>query len=135
MWVFTPRSAVSIVEMPGSEGNLLQIRSRRSGHLESLGFGTDQIQRTPSRDYMYRVIASHDTAMRKIMSAIRQVDYPNFKDACAAAGTLPPEMLTDIWMTVYDNLDERHALALKEASKEAAERHRLATSDSQGDQP
>lgn len=108
MWLFTPDAMVSIVQLPTEEGpTRLQVRARSKLHLISLGFKSEEVIHTESRDYQYRVIVSRERVGRLMMSLVNMIDYGNFKDKAADSGSLPTSMLHSVWQAGFDALDER----------------------------
>lgn len=82
MWVCLNNAFVSIVSKPG-DGDILTCRARRAGDLER-AFGADAdgiVQRTPGRDYAYRVRLPRDVVAAALMCHVLGLSYGNFKDS------------------------------------------------------
>jgi hypothetical protein len=76
MWVFTNTGFVSAV----SNGKELMVRSRDRESLEPLAESAKtEIISTPSNDYPYRTIVSHETFSRWVSHMATNISYTNFK--------------------------------------------------------
>ena len=104
MWIFATKGFVSIVD---GGPDLLVARARFKGDLEKLFPAADgAVQCTPRRDYRYRVTMSREYAATVVANLLRDIDYPNFKDACPR-DRHPPYLR--VW-AVMDEAQERAAV-------------------------
>jgi hypothetical protein len=112
MWLATKLGFFSIVQKdPPDDGDaaVYHVRARVKGDLENL-LNVTGLQREilmwPSADYRFRIIASQ-LEVFEIMSALTEtIDYPNFKNAIAAAKDQRPKLHAyhQVWSTLASEL-------------------------------
>ena len=119
MWIFLKNAVVSVVEYYPTNGyaddslaphdhSTLLVRARRADHLRNLGFADHEVASTPQNDYPFRVKCSRVKFAAMVRDEIlNSLDYDNFKGKCAKDDSLPYGMLSEIWTSVRDHLDER----------------------------
>jgi len=94
MWIQSIFGAFSINcadTAPGSgvlDPETLMVRARRREHLELLrgafsAIADHPIMETPRGDYRWRMIVQKAVVAQVVAELVAQVDYPNFKSACA----------------------------------------------------
>jgi hypothetical protein len=77
MWVFTPKSFLSIVEHP-HEDDLLYVCARFKGDIEEL-FPQADVVEVPKADYRFRTSMSRDKVADAMARAVRTLDYGDVK--------------------------------------------------------
>ena len=87
MWIFNKDGFFSAVEHRDDPDQLM-IRARCREDIERLAdcLGADVVH-TPNADYAYRVTVQKSIFADYMKDAVMDLDYPNFKDACAGHGT------------------------------------------------
>ena len=116
MWLFTNTGFVSAV----STGTELMVRSRDRESLEPLAEAAkSEIISTPSNDYPYRTIVSHEIFSRWAAHMVSNISYKNFKSEVAATrGYDFAHPLMKVWSAMHEveDLDARsHGLALNKS--------------------
>jgi hypothetical protein len=91
MWIALTDGFVSIVEAegpPGGNGQLV-VRARQRPHLVRFFGGQAgvrrlgiKIERTPTRDYLFRAVATRRVVADRVREIAFGISYRNFKDAC-----------------------------------------------------
>jgi hypothetical protein len=80
MWIVTNESFLSAVQ-DRKDPNLLVVRARVQGDLESF-FGNDiKVIETDDSDYRFRTFVDRSVFKIKMMNHINSIDYKNFKDS------------------------------------------------------
>jgi hypothetical protein len=104
MWVFTNTGFVSAV----SNGKELMVRSRDRESLEPLAESAKtEIISTPSNDYPYRTIVSHETFSRWVSHMATNISYTNFKSEVAATrGYEFAHPLMKVWSAMHEVEDK-----------------------------
>ena len=96
MWIQFNDSFFSIVEDTTSHNERLLVRARRSGDIEVLlesGVVVGPrvaIDRTPERDYLFRVSMPKADVADLIAARIKTISYPNFKASLKDGRLLDP---------------------------------------------
>ncbi len=100
MWVMTTVGFFSVTESPTVKGHL-QVRARCRADLEGLLDRVDarnKIVRTPSADYLWRVVVRPRTWARWISILALDVDYRNFKDEIKKENPERAKTYEKVWM-------------------------------------
>src|SRR5262245_29711710 len=79
MWIYTKDAFYSVVEDHDHPAWLI-VRARVEGDIERL-WPRAQIERDAGTDYAFRARIDRGTVSRTLAQAVRDIDYPNFKDA------------------------------------------------------
>jgi hypothetical protein len=100
MWAFTNTGFVSAV----STGTELMVRSRDRESLEPLAASAKtEIISTPSSDYPYRTIVSHEIFSRWVSHMASNITYKNFKSEVAATrGHDFAHSLMKVWSAMHE---------------------------------
>jgi hypothetical protein len=104
MWLFTNTGFVSAV----STGTELMVRSRDRESLEPLAEAAkSEIISTPSNDYPYRTIVSHEIFSRWAAHMASNISYKNFKSEVAATrGYDFAHPLMKVWSAMHEVEDQ-----------------------------
>ena len=104
MWVFTNTGFVSAV----STGTDLMVRSRDRESLEPLvESAKTEIISTPSNDYPYRTIVSHEIFSRWVSHMATNISYRNFKSEVGATrGYDFAHPLMKVWSAMHEVEDK-----------------------------
>jgi hypothetical protein len=105
MWIFTNTGFVSAV----SNGKDLMVRSRDRESLEPLAESAKtEIIATPTNDYPYRTIVSHEVFSRWAAHMASNIAYKNFKSEVAATrGYDFAHPLIKVWSAMHDVEDSQ----------------------------
>ena len=105
MWLFTNTGFVSAV----STGTELMVRSRDRESLEPLAeTAKSEIIATPSNDYPYRTIVSHEIFSRWVSHMASNIAYKNFKSEVAATrGYEFAHPLMKVWSAMHEVEDQQ----------------------------
>ena len=96
MWIFNKDGFFSAVEHRDNPDQLM-VRARCREDIERLADKlAAEVVHTPDADYAYRVTVSKAAFANYIQAAVMDLDYPNFKDACAGHGTRARAYM-DVW--------------------------------------
>jgi len=100
MWLFTNTGFVSAV----SNGKDLMVRSRDHESLEPIAeVAGVKILNTPSNDYPYRVIISHEFFAKWVAHMAQGITYKNFKSEVAATrGYDFAHPLMKVWSAMHE---------------------------------
>ena len=100
MWLFTNTGFVSAV----SNGKELMVRARDKESLEPLAEITKQeIISTPTNDYPYRLIISHEIFAKWVAHMATGITYKNFKSEVAATrGYDFSHPLMKVWSAMHE---------------------------------
>ena len=100
MWMFTNTGFVSAV----STGTELMVRSRDRESLEPLAEAAkSEIISTPSNDYPYRTIVSHEIFSRWTAHMAGNISYKNFKSEVASTrGYDFAHPLMKVWSAMHE---------------------------------
>jgi len=115
MWIFTKQGFYSATMSTVKLGHI-QVRARTREHLERLmealpkELNRSKIVETPAADYRWRIVMTPAKWTLCMMKLAEDIDYSNFKNACAHAGlnTAPHH---DVWRTM------RHLQIVEENDK------------------
>ena len=104
MWLFTNSGFVSAV----STGTELMVRSRDRESLEPLAEAAkSEIISTPSNDYPYRTIVSHEIFSRWVSHMATNISYRNFKSEVGATrGYDFAHPLMKVWSAMHEVEDK-----------------------------
>ena len=104
MWIFTNTGFVSAV----SNGKDLMVRSRDRESLEPLAESAKtEIIATPTNDYPYRTIVSHEIFSRWAAHMASNIAYKNFKSEVAATrGYDFAHPLMKVWSAMHEVEDQ-----------------------------
>jgi hypothetical protein len=105
MWVFTNTGFVSVV----SAGTDLMVRSRDRESLEPLSESAKtEIISTPSNDYPYRTIVSHEIFSQWVSHMATNISYTNFKSEVGATrGYEFAHPLMKVWSAMHEVEDQQ----------------------------
>ena len=123
MWIFSRHGFFSVVAAQLTVGgrvtgkldpDTVMIRARVRQHLENLRNQFDslretQVRETGTSDYRYRLLMTKPVWLQIASELAAEVDYGNFKNACARSANLDNHYLTalhDVW-AVHHALQER----------------------------
>ncbi|MCQ9378815.1 hypothetical protein [Methyloversatilis sp. XJ19-49] len=102
MWVFLNNAFVSIVQHREDSG-LLLVRGRTDGDVQRfMGAHMPEgvkVERTPRADYLFRAVVPRESVDAAMQSAVRSIDYPNFKDSVAEEAR--HHAYTACWSAMY----------------------------------
>ena len=107
MWVFTETGFVSAVRASAGT-DAIRVRSRDELSLEPFAemFGLD-IQKSPHRDYPYRVELKSEQFSKFLVHSVETMDYTNFKSQVyATRGYDFAHTLTGVWSIMHEVEDE-----------------------------
>jgi hypothetical protein len=116
MWLITNFGFYSIVQKPGESA--LTVRSRveedlvrlRLGYLPTLGPIVDD----EGTDYGYRARVSHDDLAAAMPAIVRDITYPNFKDAVKKCqGRDRAAVYTRVWDALWELQEGSRFLKLR----------------------
>ena len=86
MWIFNKDGFFSAVEHRDNPDQLM-VRARCREDIEQLANKLDaEVVHTPNADYAYRVTLQKSVFADYMRDAVMDLNYPNFKDACAGQG-------------------------------------------------
>lgn len=104
MWIFTNTGFVSAV----SDGENLMVRARDRQSLEPLStLAKGEIKRTPTHDYPYRVIVTHEVFSQWVSDQVKSIEYRNFKSSVSdMRGYEFSKPLMKVWSAMHDVEDE-----------------------------
>ena len=117
MWIFTKHGFYSATLSTVKLGHI-QVRARTKEALERLKtalpdeLGQAKIIETPQADYRWRIVMTPSKWTVCMMKLSEDIDYSNFKNACATAG-LDTRAHHRVWSIMYDEQreEQRHAQA------------------------
>lgn len=85
MWLFTNTGFVSIVNPSirdyRGKADMLLVRARGPGEIESIFGKRFKITKTPERDYLYRALIPRDVVAEAVAKQVFRLNYGNFKDS------------------------------------------------------
>jgi len=79
MWIFTRYGFLSVVQH-NDEPDILIVRSRFKGHIESIFGDLAKVMRTVGTDYEYRAEIQKEKVAEVMAKLINNINYGNFKD-------------------------------------------------------
>jgi len=96
MWIFLPKSMLSIVEKPGDRGTgTLTVRGRIKGDIEAV-FPGAVIEADTGTDYRFRAKVPREQVAKAMHEAVMNLNYSNFK------GAVKDSKRHDAYMHVWD---------------------------------
>ena len=96
MWIFNKDGFFSAVEHRDDPDQLM-VRARCREDIERLAKSLGaEVVHTPNADYAYRITVSKAAFADYMRDAVMDLDYSNFKDACAGHGTRSRAYM-DVW--------------------------------------
>lgn len=98
MWIFTPDSFLSIVDKGDPSGKTLLVRARKSGDIERV-FPAAQVAEGGGTDYAFRARIDREEVAQRMADAIRQINFPNFKNEVAEHDR--HEAYFDVWRAMH----------------------------------
>lgn len=116
MWLQTKYGFYSVIEHR-DDPDTLMVRARSRKDLVALcqvaaelrddytsaeaeGFDVECIVDTPNADYAHRLIVSRKGWMDVSLRLMRDIDYPNFKDAVSKRDPVRAHLYHDVWQTL-----------------------------------
>lgn len=85
MWIFLNNAMLSIVDPQGTyaggsgpKSAKLLVRARIAGDIEAV-FPHAKVERTPSRDYLFRALLGRVDVIAALARSVQDMDYANFK--------------------------------------------------------
>lgn len=82
MWICLNNAFFSIVEDNDCDQTTILVRARRKGDIEKIfPEGADLVEKTYSRDYLYRAYLNRDYVADVIAETVLNISYPNFKSS------------------------------------------------------
>lgn len=111
MWVYLNNAFLSIVAHRTKRGHLL-VRSRFPDDLARV-FPAAMVETTPDADYRYRCTVTRAQVQAAMAVAVRDIDYPNFKNSVATAAR--HNVYEEVWAVMRD-AQWNSCLALPEVS-------------------
>lgn len=82
MWIFLPKSFISVVQKPG-DTDVLTVRARIKGDIESV-FPQAKVEVNQGTDYKYRARVSREAVAKVLHDQVMNLDWSNFKGAVKA---------------------------------------------------
>ena len=82
MWIFLPKSFISVVQKPG-DTDVLTVRARIKGDIESV-FPQAKVEVNQGTDYKYRARLPRDEVAQVLHDQVMNLDWSNFKGAVKA---------------------------------------------------
>ena len=82
MWIFLPKSFISVVQKPG-DTDVLTVRARIKGDIESV-FPRARVEANQGTDYKYRARVPRDEVAQVLHDQVMNLDWSNFKGAVKA---------------------------------------------------
>lgn len=104
MWLCGSDFFLSVVMPAQVSGNLLLVRGRREGDIESL-FPKAKVNKTIGRDYLFRAFISRSEVAAVIASQIEKIDYDNFKNS------VRDNQLHDAYMKMWQAMSDVQVIA------------------------
>ena len=101
MWIFNKDGYFSAVQHRDKPDHVM-VRARRKEDIEALAnaLGTEA-ELTPDADYAYRVTVPKSDFADYMQASVLDLDYPNFKDACAGHGARAQAYM-GVWSVMND---------------------------------
>ncbi|MDQ7747391.1 hypothetical protein [Hydrogenophaga pseudoflava] len=82
MWIFLPKSFISVVQKPG-DTDTLTVRARVKGDIESV-FPQAKVEVNQGTDYKYRARVPRAAVAQVLHDQVMNLDWSNFKGAVKA---------------------------------------------------
>lgn len=97
MWIFLPKSFISVVQKPG-DTDTLTVRARIKGDIESV-FPQAKVVVNQGTDYKYRARVPRDEVAQVLHDQVKNLDWSNFKGAVKAKKRHDAYM--NVWSAMY----------------------------------
>ena len=97
MWIFLPKSFISVVQKPG-DTDVLTVRARIKGDIESV-FPQAKVEVNQGSDYKYRARVPRDEVAQVLHDQVMNLDWSNFKGAVKAKKRHDAYM--NVWSAMY----------------------------------
>lgn len=85
MWICLNKAFLSIVEPSPADrklhGDVLLVRARRPGDIQSVFGKAVTVEKRPERDYLFRTFLARDLVAQTISAQVSAIDYGNFKNS------------------------------------------------------
>jgi hypothetical protein len=85
MWIFTNTGFISVVEPSlqdyRGKADMLLVRARGPGEIESIFGKRFKVTKTPDRDYLFRALIPRETVAEAVAKQVFRLDYGNFKNS------------------------------------------------------
>jgi hypothetical protein len=99
MWLCFSSAFLSIVHKPPCGPDELLVRARRPGDIESV-FPRARVVRSTGADYLYRTVIPKVDVAWALTKAVKDIDYPNFKNTVQDKGLR--DAYLEVWATMAD---------------------------------
>ena len=97
MWIFLPKSFISVVQKPG-DTYTLTVRARIKGDIESV-FPQAKVEVNQGTDYKYRARVPRAAVAQVLHDQVMNLDWSNFKGAVKAKKRHDAYM--NVWSAMY----------------------------------
>lgn len=97
MWIFMPKSFISVVQKPG-DTDTLTVRARIKGDIESV-FPQAKVEVNQGTDYKYRARVPRAAVAQVLHDQVTNLDWSNFKGAVKAKKRHDAYM--NVWSAMY----------------------------------
>ena len=97
MWIFLPKSFISVVQKPG-DTDTLTVRARIKGDIESV-FPQAKVVVNQGTDYKYRARVPRAAVAQVLHDQVMNLDWSNFKGAVKAKKRHDAYM--NVWSAMY----------------------------------
>jgi hypothetical protein len=97
MWIFLPKSFISVVQKPG-DTDVLTVRARIKGDIESV-FAQAKVEMNQGTDYKYRARVPRDEVAQVLHDQVMNLSWSNFKGAVKAKKRHDAYM--NVWSAMY----------------------------------
>lgn len=93
MWIFLPKSFISVVQKPG-DTDVLTVRARIKGDIEAV-FPQAKVEANQGTDYKYRARVPREAVAKALHDQVMGLNWSNFK------GTVKAKKRHDAYMNVW----------------------------------
>lgn len=97
MWIFLPKSFISVVQKPG-DTDTLTVRARIKGDIESV-FPQARVEVNQGTDYKYRARVPREAVAQVLHDQVMNLSWSNFKGAVKAKKRHDAYM--NVWSAMY----------------------------------
>ncbi|OPF61896.1 hypothetical protein [Hydrogenophaga sp. H7] len=97
MWIFLPKSFISVVQKPG-DTDVLTVRARIKGDIESV-FPQAKVEVNQGTDYKYRARVPREAVAQVLHDQVMNLSWSNFKGAVKAKKRHDAYM--NVWSAMY----------------------------------
>ena len=97
MWIFLPKSFISVVQKPG-DTDTLTVRARIKGDIESV-FPQAKVEVNQGTDYKYRARVPREAVAQVLHDQVMNLSWSNFKGAVKAKKRHDAYM--NVWSAMY----------------------------------